>query len=109
MTIAADDNFPAEGHTSHVDFGGGNASEIAFGHHFDMTFTKPEEPRKGQVETIHYTRKKLRENLYMVYWQEQDKTTVVHVEDFANEQIYSNITWPDGSFFNGFSQLKKVK
>lgn len=55
----------AAGHTCQVDFGGGNAFEIAFGHKADMTFTKLQEPNKGQVETIHYTHKKLREGLYM--------------------------------------------
>lgn len=100
---------PAAGHTYRVDFGGGNAFEIAFGHNADMTFTKLQEPNKGQVEKIHYTHKQLRDGLYMVYWQEKDKTTVVHVEDFANGQVYSNITFPDGTFYNGFSTLEKVK
>ncbi|THU04149.1 hypothetical protein E9531_05360 [Lampropedia puyangensis] len=109
MTIHHQDQFPAEGHTYHVNFGSGNEFEIAFGHQFDMTFTKLAEPNKGQTETIFYKRQFLREGLYMVHWQEKDKTTVVHVEDFANEQIYSNITFPDGTFFNGVSTLKKVK
>lgn len=109
MNTHSDDHFPAEGHAYHVDFGGGNAFEIAFGHDFDMRFTKLAEPNKGLVETIHYTRRRLREGLYMVYWQEKNKTTVVHVEDFSNEQVYSNITFPDGTFFNGFSSLKKVR
>lgn len=102
-------DFPAQGHTYSVDFGAGNAFEIAFGFDSDMTFTKLQEPNKGAVETIHFQHKKLRDNLYMVYWQEQDKTTVVHVEDFEKETVYSNITSPDGYFFNGFSTLKKVK
>lgn len=108
MTDSHDEKLPASGHTYSVNFGGGNAFEITFGHDSDMTFTKLEEPNKGNKETIHYHHKKLREGLYMVYWQEKDNTTVVHVEDFENETIYSNITWPDGQFFNGFSTLKKV-
>lgn len=103
------DTLPAIGHAYRVDFGAGNAFEITFGQVGDMTFTKLQEPNKGQVQTIHYTYRKLRDGLYMVYWQEQDKTTVVHVEDFAREQVYSNITFPDGTFYNGFSKLEKVR
>jgi hypothetical protein len=109
MSTSQTQDFPAVGHTYQVDFGAGNAFEIAFGFDSDMTFTKLQEPNKGAVETIRYTHKKLRDNLYMVYWQEQDKTTVVHVEDFENGVLYSNITSPDGQFFNGYSELRKVK
>lgn len=105
----SDEKLPAAGHRYRVDFGGGNAFEIAFGHAQDMTFTKLQPPNQGQVETIHYRHQKLRDGLYMVYWQEQNKTTVVHVEDFAEGQVYSNITSPDGTFFNGYSRLVEVK
>ena len=74
-----------------------------------MTSSKLQVPNQGQVETIHYRHRKLRDGLYMVYWQKQNKTTVVHVEDFANGQVYSNITAPDGKFFSGYSRLAEVK
>lgn len=101
--------FPAAGHVYRVDFGGGNAFDIAFRSGQEMTFTKLQEPRKGMVETIHFSHQRLRDGLYMVYWQEADQTTVVHVEDFAEGIVYSNITGPDGSFFNGSSKLTKIK
>lgn len=101
--------FPAVGRTYRVDFGGGNAFDIEFGHDSDMTFTKLQPPNQGMVETIHYTHRQLRDGLYMVYWQEKDKTTVVHVEDFEKGIVYSNITSPDGNFFNGQSKLERVK
>ena len=36
--------------------------------------------------------------LFLVTWQENDKTTVVHIEDYANKTIITNITNPDLSF-----------
>jgi len=36
--------------------------------------------------------------LFLVTWQENDKTTVVHIEDYANNTIITNITNPDLSF-----------
>ena len=109
VTPTATPPLPAAGHTYRVDFGAGNAFEIAFGHASDMTFTKLQEPAKGTVQTVHYTHKPLRDGLFMVYWQEADKTTVVHVEDFASGRVYSNITFPDGTFFNGESALEQIR
>lgn len=102
-------SFEAVGRTYEVDFGGGNAFAIAFTSGDTMTFTKRQEPNKGYVETIHFRHRKLRDGLYLVYWQEADKTTVVHVEDFAQGVIHTNITRPDGSFFNGTSRLTRIK
>jgi len=111
MTAKAqsENSFPAIGHEYQVDFGGGNAFTIAFKSDKEMTFTKLQDPNKGQIETIYFTQKRIRDGIHMVYWQEANKTTVVHVEDFAEGVVYTNITAPDGSFFNGSSKLIKVK
>lgn len=100
--------FPAVGHVYEVDFGSGNAFRIAFNSDSEMVFTKLAEPNKGFVETVRFIHKPIRDDVFMVYWQEADKTTVVHVEDFGKGELYSNITGPDGSFFNGFSKLTRV-
>ncbi len=106
---AADaDVFPATGHTYRVDFGGGNAFDIDFTSDHSMTFTKLQPPSRGQVETIHFDHRRIREGLYLVRWQEADRTTVVHLEDFARERVYTHITRPDGSFFTGESALTPV-
>lgn len=103
------DAFPAVGHEYQVDFGGDNTFVIAFKSDSEMTFTWLNEPNKGKVETVHFTHRKIRDGVYLVYWQEADKTTVVHVEDFVEGIIYTNITSPGGSFFNGSSRMSKVK
>jgi hypothetical protein len=36
--------------------------------------------------------------LFLVTWQEADKTTVVHIEDYGRQTIITNITNPDLSF-----------
>ena len=106
---AAPAPLPATGHTYRVDFGGDYRFDIDFGPNYQMTFTRLAEPNAGAQQTVHYTYRALREGLYMVYWQEQDKTTVVHVEDFVNHIVYSNITRPDGTFYNGISKLEQIK
>ncbi|WP_434212937.1 MoaF-related domain-containing protein [[Pseudomonas] boreopolis] len=109
-TETTGERFPAAGHVYRVDFGGGNAFDIAFdASRPEMTFTRLHAPDAGARETIRFTHRKLRDGLYLVYWQEADRTTVVHVEDFANGLIYTNIARPDGTFFNGQSHLTLVK
>ncbi|HSV52948.1 MAG TPA: hypothetical protein VLJ57_12575 [Burkholderiaceae bacterium] len=106
---AAKADFHAPGRAYEVDFGGGNAFEISFGADSNMTFKKLVDPGKGTVSTVRIAKQELRDGLYMVHWQEANKTTVVHVQDFAGGRVYANITFPDGQFFNGSSSLKKVK
>jgi len=36
--------------------------------------------------------------IFLVTWQEADKTTVVHVEDYVKRTIVTNITNPDLTF-----------
>jgi hypothetical protein len=46
--------------------------------------------------------------IFLVTWQESDKTTVVHIEDYGRHTIVTNITNPDLTFdqFHGtFKQL----
>ncbi len=45
----------------------------------------------------------------MVSWQEASKATVVHIEDFENEIVYTNITMPDNTFVQLKGTLKKVQ
>lgn len=101
--------FPAVGHEYRVDFGNGNAFSLAFQSDKQMKFTKLEEPGIGQAETVQFTQRKIRDGVYLVYWQEASKTTVVHVEDFVEGMVYTNITTPDGTFYNSSSRLTKLK
>lgn len=107
-SVADTDVFPATGHVYRVDFGSGNAFDIDFTSDHSMTFTKRQPPSRGQVETIRFDHRRIREGLYLVRWQEADRTTVVHLEDFARERVYTHITRPDGSFFSGESPLTRV-
>ncbi|OAX54328.1 MoaF-related domain-containing protein [Xanthomonas graminis] len=109
MNATHTDPLPAVGHTYRVDFGGGNAFEISFGEDAKMTFTKLQEPNKGTVESIRYTHRKLRDGLYLVYWQEQDGTNVVHVEDFVLGRVHTNISFADRTSYHGVSALERIR
>jgi hypothetical protein len=52
----------------------------------------------GLTETVDYEILVLRPGLFVVTWQEKSKATVVHVEDFADGKVHTNITFNDGSF-----------
>ena len=55
-------------------------------------------PSKGQVLKINFTAKEVAPSVYLLTWQEEDKTTVVHVDDFSKLVSYSNATLPDKTF-----------
>ena len=91
-------NFPAVGHKYLVDFQAFRV-ELNFTSLSSMTYTgiAPDGSRGGS-ETVKICVKSLGHDMFLVTWQESDKTVVVHIEDYANNTIVTNITNPDLSF-----------
>ena len=53
---------------------------------------------KGRSETVAIRVQPVADKVFLIAWQEANKTTVVQVEDFERKVIYTNITRPDGTF-----------
>src|SRR5262249_36667883 len=53
---------------------------------------------RGGSETVAIKSEPITEGIFLVVWQEADKTTVVHIEDFNKKTIVTNITNPDLTF-----------
>ena len=49
-------------------------------------------------ETVTIAVEPIRDGLFLVTWQESDKTTVVHLEDYRMNRIITNITEHHGDF-----------
>jgi molybdenum cofactor biosynthesis MoaF-like protein len=103
------DGFPAIGHYYFVDF---KAFRVIL--HFtsmtSMTYTgvNPDGSHGGS-ETVTVKIEPIGRLLFLVTWQESDKTTVVHVEDYAKHTIITNITNPDNSFEQYHGTFKKIE
>ena len=100
--------FPAVGHVYEVNF-----SSWVFHLHFKsemvMTLTNAEDPFKGTSETVQISVTPIRPGVFMISWQEAEKTTVVHVEDFENGIVHTNVTLPNGVFLRRSGTLKKLQ
>ncbi len=66
-------------------------------------------PDAGKKQTLTVKITELRSNLYMVNWQEANKTAVTDIEDYENGIIYANITTPSNKFLNIRGTLKPIK
>lgn len=74
-------------------------AELQFHSHESLTWTLfNADGSRGRSETVAIRVQPIVEAIFMVTWQEANKTTVVQVEDFAQKVIYTNITRPDGTF-----------
>jgi hypothetical protein len=60
-------------------------------------------------ETITYEAIQIRDQVFAVSWQEMDKMTVVHIEDFEKGIVNTHITAPDGGFFKMQGTLTKIR
>lgn len=99
---------PIIGHLFEADFGA-----ITFHLYFEtdssMTFTQVRGPQVGKKQTVIYRKVETKPNVYFVYWQEADKTTVTDLQDYENQIVYSNITTPKNEFLNLKGTLKPIK
>jgi hypothetical protein len=88
------DAFPAVGHRYLVDFQAFRV-ELYFASETSLTYTGiRQDGSHGASETVAITVEPIRDQLFLVTWQEGDKTTVVHLEDYKNNVIITNITGP---------------
>jgi hypothetical protein len=85
--------FLAVGKSYDVDFGS-QKFRLDFTSETEMKFTSPD-GKNTQVVPITVTR--ISPTVYMVYWSRRAGQHVVHVEDFGNGVVYSNIFMPDGT------------
>jgi hypothetical protein len=88
-------SFPGVGHRYLVDFQAFRV-ELYFASETSLTWTqiKPDGSRGGsETEVIRVT--PIKDELFLVTWQESDNEAVVHLEDYKNNTIITNITNPN--------------
>ena len=88
------------GRTFKADFGAPMVFQLDFHSATEMTYAPIVGDGLGPSETVAITMVEIRPNVYMVYWKEESKTTVVHVEDFENGVVHTNITPDQDTFWN---------
>jgi hypothetical protein len=103
-----DARFPAVGHKYLVDFVAFRV-QLYFASATSLTYYNV--AADGSItgsETVTIKVEPIADQIFLVTWQESDKTTVVHVEDYGRKTIVTNITNPNLTFrqFHGrFTQL----
>jgi hypothetical protein len=100
--------FPAIGHRYLVNFVAFRV-ELYFESATSLTYSgvRPDGSLGGS-ETVVIRTEPITDTIFLVSWQESDRTTVVHIEDFGAKTIVTNITNPNLSFvqYHGtFEQL----
>ena len=96
------DTFPAVGHKYLVDFrsasGGGFRVRLDFASETSLTYTGIDPTTGNDIpnssETVNITVEPIRDQLFLVTWQENQGDTVVHLEDYKMNTIITNITQP---------------
>ncbi|CCF97864.1 hypothetical protein B7R78_0005810 [Ralstonia solanacearum] len=101
-------SFPAVGHRYLVDFGAFRV-ELYFASETSLTYTSVKsDGSRGGSETVAIRVEPIAHLIYLVTWQESDKTTVVHVENYEKHTIVTNITNPDLSFEQYHGTFKQL-
>ena len=104
-------SFPGAGHVFIVDFSTtsfGAIFRLNFHSDTKMSFVVLKGPNIGYTETVRIRVTRVRPCIFIVTWEEADGTKVVHVEDFAKGIVFSNATFPNGTFLHLKGTLTKV-
>jgi hypothetical protein len=99
--------FPGAGHRYFVDFQAFQV-ELDFASDTSLTYYNLDQAgNKVGSETVSIKAEAITDSIFLVTWQESDKTTVVHIEDYVRNTIVTNITEPDLTFdqFHGTLRL----
>jgi len=92
------EQFPAIGHKYKVAFDDFTV-ELSFESLTSMTYWGVRgDGSLGKPETVKISVRPIRDHLFLVTWQEADKTTVVHLEDYKENVIITHITEPNLNF-----------
>jgi hypothetical protein len=101
-------SFPAAGNQYFVDFKAFTVI-LSFTSNSSLTYTViNSDGSTGQIETVNISVKCICADIFLVTWQEADKTTVVHIEDYGRNEIVTNITNPDNSFQQLYGTFKRL-
>lgn len=77
-----------------------------------MTFTiidGGEKIESGYTETAKTKIIKLRTNLFLITWKEISGAAISQVQYLENELVYTNITMPNGKFYQTKGTIKYIK
>jgi hypothetical protein len=100
--------FPAVGHRYFVDFEAFQV-ELDFTSDTSLTYYNlDKDGKKVGSETVAIKVEPISEGIFLVTWQESDRTTVVHIEDYNRLTIVTNITSPDLSFSQFHGTVRKL-
>ncbi|KIC85300.1 MBL fold metallo-hydrolase [Pantoea agglomerans] len=92
--------YPPIGKTAEVNFGG-TVFKLHFKDNKVMSFEGLAGAFKDVKDTVEYTAIEVSKNVFMVYWHEPNtKYNVVHLQDWNNGTVYTNIAGADSSFIH---------
>jgi hypothetical protein len=103
---AVEQKFPGIGHRYLVGFQAFRV-ELDFTSETSLTYYNlDKDGNRIGSETVTIKVEPITDTIFLVTWQESDKTTVVHIEDYGRQTIVTNITNPDLTFlqFHGTFQ-----
>ena len=102
--------YPPIGRAIKVDFGA-FAFRNSFKDAHHMTFMGINGSYKGVTDSVLPSVVEVSPNVFMVYWSEPNstKSNVVHVQNYNDGTVWTNIAAPDGQFYNMSGKLSVVE
>lgn len=96
--------YPAIGNTVEVNFG-----KMSFVLNFKNNKQMSFKGQSGATDSVEYTATEIAKNIFMVYWHEPNVgDNVVHIQDFNQGIVYTNIASKNGEFLHLKGTIKII-
>ena len=99
------DEFSIVGQTFLADFGE-KAFTLFYENKNKLILTAIGGPEAGRIQKLAVNIVELRNKLFMVNWQEENKLAVTDIEDYEKGIVYANMTTPNDNFVTVRGTLK---
>jgi hypothetical protein len=101
-------SFSIIGRTFEADFGE-KTFTLLYEDNDTLILTETKGPETGRTQRLHVSIVELRQNLFMVNWQEDTKLTNTDIEDYENGTVYANMTTPSDNLVTAKGKLREIK
>jgi len=101
--------FPMAGESFEVDYGDLVATNVYAPDGASLTYAITGGALAGATATVAFEWRHLHGGVYILSWQEADRSTVVHVDDFEGGRSLAFFTTPDGQFFRLEGSLRRLE
>jgi hypothetical protein len=93
-------------HTYAADYGDGQSVTLNWQTGDTLTITHKDGADKGKAQTVQYSHRQVRPDVFILTWREEDHSTTLLVNDYRQMRSHLTVIAPDGALTEKSARMK---